>query len=54
LDKTPAWLEWAAYQAAMCDLDMAKKIQAIVGGGYTAGQDMDVSLSDMGIGKRNG
>lgn len=51
LDKTPAWLEWAAYQAAMCDVDMVKKIHAALGGGFTA-QDTDTALADMGIGRR--
>jgi len=52
LDKTPQWLEWVAYQAAMCDVDMVKKIQAAITGGYSTEQDTDATLADMGIGKR--
>ncbi len=52
MDKTPAWLEWAAYQAVMCDVDLARKIQSAITGGQSTARDTDGALSDMGIGRR--
>jgi len=48
LDKTPDWLEWAAYQAAMLDVDTFKKVEAALVAIIGAGQGE--TLSDMGIG----
>jgi hypothetical protein len=48
LDKTPDWLEWAAYQAAMVDVDVVRKVEAALVAITGAGQDE--TLSDIGIG----
>ena len=47
LDKTPDWLEWAAYQAAMTDVDFMRKVEAALAQLTGAGQG---TLSDAGIG----
>jgi len=49
LDKSPQWLEWAAYQAAMTDVDMVRKAGAALGA--LNGAEKVETLSDMGIGK---
>jgi hypothetical protein len=48
LDKTPDWLEWAAYQAAMIDVDTFKKVETALAAITGAGQGE--TLADMGIG----
>lgn len=49
MDKSPQWLEWAAYQAAMTDVDMVRKAGAALGA--LNGAEKVETLSDMGIGK---
>ena len=50
MDKTPDWLEWAAYQAAMVDVDLLRKVEAALATATGAGQDG--TLADMGIGRK--
>ena len=49
LDKSPQWLEWAAYQAAMTDVDMVRKAGAALNA--ISGTEKVETLADMGIGK---
>ena len=50
LDKSPQWLEWAAYQAAMTDVDMVRKAGAALNA--LNGAEQVETLDGMGIGRK--